>query len=223
MTRAALALFALSLLASSVPAAAPAGPVSEEALHFRLEVGVEPGHVVSGWLDESGGTGEGYDSAALDLDGDGEADRRLSFPMVTRGTRRMREVKIPIEHDGATFTFEPYSVAYRRPPVADGAASIHIRWAVTKGDRYCWFINGNVVLHTDPDAARKARPIRLGPPFRFEVSATTRGPEALVRAGLKDSQNSTLRLTREGGKEVRMEVRLERNGEVCLDVPARYG
>ena len=43
MMRTALVLSALCLLAAPALAAKPAGPVSEEPLHFRLEVGVTPG------------------------------------------------------------------------------------------------------------------------------------------------------------------------------------
>jgi hypothetical protein len=204
-------------------AAKPVGPASGAALHFRLEIGVEPGHFVSGWLDESEGTGTGYDTAVLDLDGDGAPDEFLSFPMVTRGTRTYRDVKIRIRHEEADWSFEPYSVGYRRPEAEKGVATIYLRWAVTAGERYCWFINGRGNLYADAAAARRAAPIRLGPPFRFEIGTTTRGRSPLVRVGLKDSQGSTLRLSRSSGEEVRPRVRLLTAEEVHLDTYARYG
>ncbi len=220
-------LLALVFLAGAGPASASGdlAPVSEQALHFRAEVGVEPGHIVCGWLDESKGTGKGYDTAVLDTDGDGKGDERQVFPLqenrVTK--KRVPRPTITFQADGAVWTLDLYSLGYRRPNLSSGKVETYLRWSVRKDGLYAWFINGKTTLYTDREAAARSRPVRLGPPFRFEVGATTRGMQSLVRVGLKDGNGCTMRLARVDGAERRIRVVLRSGEKEVLAVTAEYG
>lgn len=188
-----------------------AAPVSAEALHFRLEVGVEEPLAVSGLLDETGGTGTGYDVARLDLDGDGVFETEQAFAAGTdpRTKREFRDAKITIERDGATWQVDLYALRFRRPKVEDGRVDAYFRWSVTKGDFYAWFINGRMPLFTTAKAAAEELPAILGQNLAFEVTATTRGPQALLNVGLKDPNGCTLRLARVGAEQQTPTVTLD--------------
>jgi hypothetical protein len=215
------------VLAMSATAADEASrtPVSEQPLHFRLEAGVTPGHIVTGWLDESKGTGKGYDCVALDRDGDGVFETKEMFP-----TQPHRQTKKPIpkptvtvEQDGATWALDLYSIGQRRPSTAGGKVNCYIRWSVTKGDFYAWFINGRVNLYADAARAKTEKTIRLGPPFRFDTGATTRGPSALLRVGLKDGNGCTMRLARMGKPYRYIDVILKAGEKEALNTHPPYG
>jgi hypothetical protein len=204
-------------------------PVSEQPLHFRMEVGVRPGYVVSGWLDESKGTGKGYDLAVLDLDGDGTFETKQ--PAATqKDYQTQKDVPKPvvtIDREGAKWALDLYSLGRRRPTVKDGAVVTYIKWTVTTDAFYAYFINGRVTLHADAAKAKAAKPIRLGPPFSFDTGSAQRGPDALLRVGLKDGNGCTMRLARAGdGKTMPyryIKVQLTSGEKQFLDTKATYG
>jgi hypothetical protein len=200
-------------------------PLSEEPLHFRLEVGVQPGHIVSGWLDESKGTGTGFDMAVLDLDGDGRYETKQSFGTQLNYTTKKQVPKpvVTIEHEDATWVFDLNSLGFRRPYLKAGTYSAYMKWSVTKGDFYAWFINGRTTLTTDRMTAQKAPPIRLGPPFSFTAAGATKGAEALLRFGVKDGNGCTMRLARVGKVQRRPEVVLSAEGKEVEKATATYG
>jgi len=216
-------LLAVAALAAGVETSIE--PVSKEPLHFRLEVGARPGHVVTGWIDESKGTGEGYDLAVLDLDGDGVFETKQVFGTQKNYTTQKQVPKpvIAIEREGARWALDVYSLGMRRPAIKDGSLVTYVRWSVTKGDFYAWFINGRVTLYTDAAKAKAAPTIRLGPPFTFDTGSATRGADALVRIGLKDGLGCTMRLARIGREQRRIEVALRAGEKEMLSTHAQYG
>jgi len=198
-------------------------PLSPKALHFRLEVGVEAGHVVTGWLDTRSDGGDGHDSFVLDLDGDGKAETVRTFPRVQdyRTKEMVYHPQIRVPHEGGEWMVD---LRYSRfQPAGETARQASIRWSVTKGDFYAWFINGRVRFHTTAEAAAAAKPIRLGPPFHFQTGARTRGREALVTVGLKDAHGGTLRLARIGKGQLRPRITLTQAGEKRHEAWATYG
>jgi len=222
-----LALAALVLCAAAGLAVADDAPtpVSDEAFHVRLAVGGESGRTIVGYIDESAGTGKGYDTAVLDLDGDGTPEASQTFGKTAdRRTGEMRfDPKVKVEHDGVSLVLDLYSLAFRRPFGGEKQYPAYIRWTATKGDLYAWFINGKVAYHRTARDAAEADPIRLGGPFHFAVSTRTRGPEALVSVGLKDANGCTLRLYRKARTEVRPHFRLLSGDEAKVDTHAPYG
>jgi len=215
----------LAVLGSAAAEEPASGPRSGEPLYFRLEVGVQPGHIVSGWLDESRGTGTGYDTAMLDLDGDGKYETKQTFGTQLNHTTKKQVPKpvVTIRHEDATWVFDLYSLGFRRPDLKSGTYRTYIRWSVTKGDFYAWFINGNVTLTTDRKRADEAPPIRLGPPFSFTASGATKGTDALLRFGVKDGNGCTMRLARMGKVQRRPEIVLSADGQEVSKATAAYG
>jgi len=219
-----ITLGALCLLSATVSAGDVLAPRSKEAIHFRLEVGVEPGHIVAGWLDTRGESKDGFDCAVLDLDEDGTAETVQMFPMV-KDPRTGIEVphqKVTVRHEDADWELD---LRYSRFQPAEGttSAQAHIRWSVRKDEFYAWFINGRVTFHTTAAAAADAAPVRMGPPFTFQTGSRTRGPDALVQVGLKDSNGCTMRLARVAGTERKIRVHLFEGKESRFETWAAYG
>jgi len=211
------------------PAPAPtAAPISEQPLHFRIEVGVRPGYVVSGWLDESKGTGEGYDLVLLDLDGDGTFETKQVAP-TQKNYQTQKDVPKPtitIDREGAKWALDLYSLGQRRPTVKGDSLATYVKWTVRTEELYAYFINGRVTLYADAAKAKAAKPIRLGPPFTFDTGSSQRGPDALLRVGLKDGNGCTMRLARDNagkGPYRYIKVQLHSGEKQFLDTNATYG
>ncbi len=221
LTAGILCLLATGAIADS--AVQPVQPVSDNAVYLRLEVGIEKPILITGFLDESKGTGEGYDVAFLDLDGDGILETRQEFGTweMPRTKEKRPDPKVRISHEGCDWVLD---LRYSRFTVQDGVAPVSIRWTVTRGEEfYAWFINGRVNFFADPKAAAEADPIRLGPPFHFKTGTRTRGRQGLVTVGLKDANGCTLRLARTNGKTVQPTLKLLSEGSEVLQTQASYG
>jgi hypothetical protein len=219
----ALAAGLLLLLAPTALADEAPQPTSENAIYLRLMVGIETPKLVTGFMDESKGTGTGYDIALLDLDGDGSPETRQVFGtyQVPRTERTAPDPKIRITHEDCEFVLD---LRYSRFTPVKGVAATYIRWSVTKGSGfYAWFINGRVNFFTSAEEAAKADPIKMGPPFHFETGTRTRGREGLVTIGLKDANGCTLRLARKDGKQVAPQIKLMQDGEEVYQTQASYG
>jgi hypothetical protein len=219
-----LALTVGMLLLATVAVAEDAPqPVSDNAVYLRMLVGVEKPILVSGFLDETRGTGQGYDVAFLDLDGDGILETRQEFGTydLPRTGEKRPDPKVRINHEGCDWVLD---LRYSRFTPTDGVATAHIRWSVTRGKEfYAWFINGKVKFYTDPKVAAAADPIRMGPPFRFDTGTRARGRQGLVSVGLKDANGSTLRLARKNGQIVQPILKLFTDGTEVLQTQASYG
>jgi hypothetical protein len=219
----ALAAGILSILAPHVIADEAAGPRSDNAVYLRLLVGIGKPLLVTGYLDETKGTGQGYDAAFLDLDGNGTFETRQDFPPYTlpnTGEERP-DPKVTIRHEDCDWVLD---LRYTRFTPVDGVARAYIRWTVTRGEEfYAWFINGQVSFYTELTAAAAADPIRLGPPFEFQTGTRTRGREGLITVGLKDSNGCTLRLARRDKAIVSPALTLSQDGNEVLQTQASYG
>lgn len=204
------------------PSVAPKAPASAHALFFRLEVGVKPGRIVTGWLDERKGTGTGYDVAVVDLDGDGVPETVEECPdMKLAGTGKTRPApRITVPDGGTTWVVDlRYSgLSSRKAPTRT-----YFQWSVTSGKLYAWFINGHISFYPSAAAAKAAPPTRIGPPFHFELSAATRGAKSLVRVALKDGNGCSMRLARRNDKVIRPNVKLLLGGEEAASATASYG
>ena len=212
MNRALLTLPVLLLTAVAL-AEEPSMPPSP-ALHFRLEIGVEEILTVQVRLE-----GESFDVARLDTDGDGQVDetRKIERKLNARTGKPLPNTKLTFTHEGADWEIDYYALGADRP-------TTYVRWTVRRGKEfYAWFINGRVAVHTTAEAAREAKAIRLGPPFRFDLSASVRGPDALVNIGRKDETGATLRLARVRGELRKPTLRLVTGDETAHAGEADYG
>ncbi|MBD3161783.1 MAG: hypothetical protein GF328_06725, partial [Candidatus Latescibacteria bacterium] len=168
--RGAVLLGALLLLAPA-GGAEEAAPVSERPLWFSFELVGEPARVVFGYLDETKGTGRGYDVAVFDADGDGEP--------VTRGSHEVRlhrgpgdvisrrepglDIRLPDRLWQVMFEIEWGGVTRR----GEGVFEVGFSWVTSVDGGFVHFINGAARVYDTPDAAREAKPNRLGPPFHW--------------------------------------------------------
>jgi len=198
-------------------------PVSSNARWFRLVVGGEKPRTIVGFVDESRGTGKGYNRFVIDWDGNGTPEAIFAFPpardwetgkFVPSPTLKLRmgETRLGLELYGLAFPEEGEG----------GERRVWMNWTVREGAFSARFINGQGRLYPSADAAERGTPIHLGPPFRFDVNSTTRGPEALISVGLKDANDATLRVA---GNETerKISVRLTAGENVKLDTTAEYG
>jgi hypothetical protein len=210
------------LIAASTPSQA-GGPTSRRARHFRLEVGVGDIRTVHGWIDESGGTGKGYDRLALDLDGDGRADVTSAFEPTDPESDTWTTPTISFRHEHATWTLDFNDDRFDPGEDPVEGPETWFSWSVWRGDRFALFVNGPMGLHTSAAAARRAKAARLGPPFHLECGVGTRGPTVMLSAALRDSNGCTLRVASEGTREAKIHATLLDADRVVLRRTMEYG
>jgi hypothetical protein len=212
-----LALAAAILLAA---AQADGAPVSRQPLHFRIEVGLDPVKEIRGFLDESKGTGTGYDVALFDLDGDGVPESRGTDSVrIHFGEGRIEErwrPELRFEHGGADWWV--WIATDHRPPRAreDGAAVVGFSWAASTDGGFAHFINGEFRAYPDAKAASAADPIRIGRPLHWVLGSKKWGPRAVVTAALSDSNGAWLRIADREDEQVRAAVRILGTGKALV-------
>jgi hypothetical protein len=222
----AIILAAAVLLAAVAPGLAeepPAPAAPADTVCFRVEVGLKPGRIVDVEL-QFDGTGACV-AAVLDLDGDGKLETKQEFAESPdpRTQRMTRDSKVRVVDADGEWVLDLYSYKFARSPASARGAQTYAHWSVTKGDFYAWFINVPLAVHPTLEAARAAKPFRLGPPLTFATGASLRGRSALVNVGLKDANGGTLRLARRGNVEVRPEVKLVAGDKEVFSASATYG
>lgn len=203
---------------------------SENPLYFRVVFGEEDGHSMLGVLDESGGTGAGYDAAYIDenMNGDLTDEAVKAFPRYERGSR-VGELDPRVEFTGplkngesARYTLYITSLTRKnRSIVAGNGYNFH--WFM---DKYQWnyfFINGKMTLSSSAADALKGKPVRLGSQCQWEISARTRSGKPMISAGLKDENRCTLRSVRLAGKRQSPTLTLIRDGKVKAEEKLKFG
>lgn len=217
-----LAVVAVTTGEEPPPETKPA-PAVEKALHFRIEAGVRPGHIVAGRIEKSGD--QGYDRILLDLDGDGTCETVQDAPQQQdyRTKKMYPKPAVTIEREGAKWVLDLYSLGRVRAAPKDGKLVTYAHWSVTNDDLHAWFINGRVTLYADAKTASEAKTIRLGPPFKFDTGTSMQGPNAMVRVGLKDGNGFTMRLARKGQEQAKIRVQLTAGEKQFVDTHATYG
>jgi len=222
-------LAVLLLLSVGAFAEDVAGPSSENALHFKVEIGGEKPKTVLGWFDESKGTGKGLDVVVLDLDGDGKAETRQALQKmqfdIGEGLKEMVQMQCAVAHEGAHWTLTYQDInAWRSADEEPLPPQYMFSCTVTKGGAMVAFGGGSTVkLHASAAAAAKAGPLRVGGKIAFDVSATTRGSDPLLNISVVDAGGNRLSQMRIRGKSVPPEFVLSVAGEQKLTGSAEYG
>lgn len=166
-------------------------------LYLRIEVMTDELKTLPCSIEASDPVGGRYDHALLDLDGDGRFEKKVEFEKGNfYGSAPRFGFSMPIELGDMTFDIE--MGGNQDDPVQ---GPVHLMWTLRKEKVYLFFINGQVKLYATAEEAAEGKALRLGPPFRFDLSSSTRGPEALVNVGLKDANGSTLRSATYGSKD----------------------
>jgi hypothetical protein len=194
-------------------------------IHFKIETASSGEKTILGRLDASEEGGATYDRAVLDLDGDGTPEETIPLKVSGRtdGTERfdvdlrweMQDKKWRLDLRGST------TDPFKKP--------VYMFWSLAGPGGSVFFINGKVPVYPTAEEALKGKAVRLGPPFHFEVSSSTRGPDALVYVGLKDVNGSTLRSASrsnpesEGRQDARISLAFVRDGKEEAPIGAQYG
>ena len=196
--------------------------VSERAMYFRLVVGADDSLTVFGFIDESAGTGRGYDQAVLDLDSDGTPETVQKFTsdhvFVGRQGQGPR-FSLRVIHDGGTYDLTIYGLGDADPQRAD----FHSSWSVHKDGVVLSFMSSRAPLHATFEEAQRGKPVRLGPPVEFEVRTRIEGPKAVLAVKLKGPMGGNLTGASRDGKPERIRVELIKREAVVAKGRPDYG
>ena len=179
---------------------------SSRPLYFRLVFGLDEKNQMLGVFDESSGTGKGYDIVYLDHDADGnlKESRPIKFPkapdyMKKRGIKFDPKFQFngPFNGKTARYTLSSYSFGM---PNSSNPANFHC--SITTGRWTYRFINGKLNLYRSADQAVKGTPFYIAGNITWDVKGTTRGPERMVSAAIKDKNKGTLRSAKKGDQNL---------------------
>jgi hypothetical protein len=207
--------------------AATGSPEEErlKPLHFRMEVNTDRVRSIFGRLEPSPTGQKSYDRVVLDPEGEDGPEETLALD----------QGRVPIQ-DGwfnASFKFDLggwiFNVELYGPLHQAARSPVNLLWSLLKEEQFIYFVGGKTRLFSSPEEAKKGKAFRLGPPFRFQVSSRVQGPDALIRVGVKDANDATLRVAvhhhEEEGVESESRIRLTflSKGEKRSVVEAEYG
>ena len=203
---------------------------SEHPLYFRVVFGEEGNNSMLGVVDESGGTGAGYDVAYVDenMNGDLTDDAAREFPRRERGSRAGEleprfEFKGPFKgEENAKYTLNIYSLAQKTRRSTQGN-DYYFFWYLNIKEWNYFFINGKMTLFSNAADALKGKPVRLGGQCQWEISSGTKDGKAMVSAGLKDGNGSTLRSVGRASKSISPTLTLIQDGKVRTEEKMKFG
>jgi len=203
---------------------------SENPLYFCVVFGKDGKNPMLGVIDESGGTGAGYDVAYLDenMNGDLTDDVAKKFSRYESGSRK-GELEPRFEFDGpiegeekARYALNIYSLAprYRENMQKD---EYYFFWYLNVKDWNYFFINGKINMFSSAADALKGTPVLLGGECKWEIKSRIQNNKSLVSAGLKDRNGCTLRIVSQAGKTVSPTLKLIKNGKVETEEKMKFG
>lgn len=203
---------------------------SESPLYFRVVFGKEGNNSMLGVVDESGGTGTGYDVAYVDenMNGDLTDDAAKKFSRYERGSRAGQlnpQFKFTGPFKGeqkAQYTLYIYSLTrktFNRLPGND--YSFH--WFLDINQWNYFFINGKMALFSNINDAMKGKPVHLVSECKWQINPRTRDGRAMVSAGVKDGNGCTLRSLRQAGERLSPTLTLIQDGKVITEEKMKFG
>ncbi len=203
---------------------------SKRPLYFHVVFGKEGKNPMLGVVDESGGTGAGYDVAYVDenMNGNLTDDAAKEFPRRESGSRVGEltprfEFKGPFEGEGnAKYALNIYSLTPRYGRSVQENEYYFLWYLDTKEWSY-FFINGKIKLFSSAADALKGTPVHLGGQCKWEISSRIKDSKSLVSAGLKDRNGCTLRIVRQEGKTVSPTLTLIKDGKVETEEKMKFG
>ncbi len=126
------------------------------------------------------------------------------------------------EEERAKYTLDIYSLTrknYSRLP----GNEYFFHWTLDTGGWNYFFINGRMKLFSNVADAMKGKPVRLGGQCKWKISSGTKDGKAMVSAGLKDGNGSTLRIVRRGREMPSPRLTLIQNGKVRAEEKMKFG
>ncbi len=181
-----------------------------------------------GVVDESGGTGAGYDVAYVDENRNGDLtdDAPKKFPTYERGSRTGQidprfTFSGPFgDKAGAKYSLNLYALG-RRGPATPG--DHYFFWTLDTDDWNYFFIRGKARLSSSAAEALAGPPIRLAGPCKWQIESKRRSGRVTVSASLKDENGCTLRSVRHGREQPSPKLTLLKNGKVELEEDMKFG
>jgi len=203
---------------------------SEHPLYFRVAFGVEGTDSMLGMIDESGGTGKGYDVAYVDenMNGDLTDDAAKKFSRIEQGSRagqldRRFEFTGPFKTgQTAKYTLDIYGLPYWSHQDIQRLGSSFI-WFLDVNQWNYFFINGKMTLFPTAADALKNAPVRLGGPCKWDISTRTRDGKPMISAALKYENGCTLRIVRCAGQTISPTLTLIQDGKVKARENMKFG
>ena len=203
---------------------------SKHPLYFCVVFGKDGKNPMLGVIDESGGTGTGYDVAYIDenMNGNLMDDSARKFARRKSGSRK-GELEPRFEFEGpfeaettAKYTLYIYSLAPRyRGSIQENNYSLH--WFLDIKEWNYFFINGKMKLFSSAAEALKGTPVLLGGECKWEISSLIKNGNSVVSAGLKDRNGCTLRIVRRAGQTVSPTLTLIKDGKVKTEEKMKFG
>lgn len=203
---------------------------SKNPLYFRVLFGKEAAHPMLGVVDESKGTGAGYNIAYIDenMNGDLTDDTAKKFSRREIGSQA-GELEPKFEfwgpfdgQDKAKYAINIYSLTPRFSESVKGNEYYFFSYLDFKEWNY-FFINGKIKLYSSIDEALKGTPVLLGSECKWDISSRIQDGKPLISAGLKDRNGCTLRVVTQGGQMLSPSLTLLKNGKVEAEEKMKFG
>jgi hypothetical protein len=203
---------------------------SNNPLYFRVLFGKEAANPMLGVVDESQGTGAGYDVAYIDenMNGDLTDDTAKKFSRRDSGSPA-GELEPKFEFEGtfedqrnAKYAINIYSLSPRYSSSVKDDQYYFFSY-VDIGDWHYFFINGKIKMYPSVEEAMKGIPVLLGGECRWQINSRIQEGKSLVSAGLKDRNGCTLRVVTQGGQMLSPSLTLLKEGKVEVEEKMKFG
>jgi hypothetical protein len=210
---------------------------SEHPLYFRVVFGKEGGASMLGVLDESKGTGAGYDTAYVDenMNNDFADDQPKAFPLKkSRDNSTALDPQFSFrgqlgENGNAGYTLDIFSLGSSlRLPANNNGRSVQgivctFDWTLNVNEWNYYLINGRMRLFSTAADALKSEPVRLGGGCKFAISSYVEKGKLMIAAGVKDDNGCNLRTLQCSKKALSPLLILSQNGNVVLRQKMEFG
>ena len=202
---------------------------SKNPLYFRVLFGKDAANPMLGVVDESKGTGTGYDVAYIDenMNGDLADDAARKFPRYESGRRAgelnpVFEFKGPFDGQNEEYAIDISSLTPRYSEYVK-VNDYYFHWYLNTSEWNYFFINGKIKLYSSIEEVLKGTPVLLGGECRWQISSRIQEGKSLISAGLKDINGCTLRGARRNGQMVSPMLTLIKDGKVEAEEKMKFG
>lgn len=201
---------------------------SEHPLYFRVVFGNEGDHSTLGVLDESGGTGSGYDVAYVDENRNGNLtdDAAKKFAKYDRGSRA-GQINPTFNFIGplkdkasAKYSLNIYTLNQKTHADTEDK---YFFWTLDTDEWNYLFIGATMRLFSSVADALTDPPVRLAGQCKWQISARTKDGKPTISAGLKDENGCTLRIVRKAGKTISPKLTLLQDGKTKTEKDMTFG
>lgn len=205
---------------------------SQHPLYFRLAFGELGKSSMLGVVDESGGSGSGYDTVYLDenLNSDCTDEQPKRFPRQknpragTTGWDPQFSVRGPPgKYGGVNFTLTMSDLERKRTNGSQNIRASSLMWRMNLGEWTYLLINGMIKLYPSAAAALEGAPILLGGPCAVEVGAQVAQGRVSVTAAAKDENNCRVRMVYRNNQPLTPLLTLNQGGRVVKKDKMEFG